>query len=783
MTVSRGPLAGFLVVELCDGPSVAFCAKQFAQWGADVVVLERTSGSPMRQAGPKSGEESLQWLYLSADKRSRELGPGAAELLLSADILLTDWPPSRLAAAGVDVSALRASNPALVVLVLSDYGEGPYAALKGSDLILQALTGYMSVNGEAKMPPLKAPASIIPYAVGMSCFVGVLAALWSRESAGVARTVEVAAIEAVASLMCLYTDTEYGGRLAQRRGGIGPPMLPCADGFISCAYGVDRGREAIAVALGLEHSSLPPPEALHGFLAARTVTWKREDLASILSELGAQCSVVNSLSDVVANSHLRERGFFETVNFRGRALKMPCPPVHMQAAQDFRELRLFDGWVPQRRRPNEEKSGATAKQPLEGVRVLDLTQAWLGPYAAWLLGILGADIVKIESPSRPDVWRGSLAPPPAAREGAHPWNVCPTFNSVNHGKRSLGLRLDTPEGREVLLRLVKDSDLLLENFTPRVMQNFGLGFDVLTQINEKLVMVSMSGYGQSGPYRDYRATGASVEPVAGWTALFGYPDGRPMTMGFYPLDPIAGLYMAATALIGLLARLTTGRGVRAEGSMFEVAAACIGEELLAAQLAASDTAPKGNRHRDMAPHGVFRCLGEDVWIAIAVRDDAEWLSLVDLLDDPWLRDDRLRALADRKLRESELEDVLASWAAVHDPGQAVAALEAAGIPAAAVKSPGAALEDEHLRSRHWFFELTHGDLGTHRYIGSPWRFSECEVTCRLPPPRLGEHSREILGSWLRLTEAEIEALEKRGVVGRVLELADADGLAIRRRSS
>jgi crotonobetainyl-CoA:carnitine CoA-transferase CaiB-like acyl-CoA transferase len=765
---------------LCDGPAVAFCAKQFAQWGADVVVLEAASGSPRRDAGPKSGSDSLQWLYLSANKRGHRLDPSAVGLLLDADVFLTDWPSSRLAGAGIDLTALKASNPALVALVLADFGEGPYAALQGSDLILQALTGYMWVNGEPEMPPLKAPASIVPYAVGLSCYVGALAALWSRARTGVARTVEVAAIEAVASLVCLYTDTAYGGRLAQRRGGIGPPMLPCADGFISCAYGVDRGREAIAVALGLEHSSLPPLEDLHDFLAERTVTWKCQELASALSELGAQCSVVNSLSDVVANSHLQEREFFEWVDFKGLPLKMPRPPVHMEGAQDFRDFRLFDGWAVQRQVP-KEKPEATAKRPLEGVRVLDLTQAWLGPYATWLLGILGAEIVKIESPSRPDVWRGSLAPPPAAREGAHPWNVCATFNSVNHGKRSLGLRLDTPHGKEALLRLVEDSDLLLENFTPRVMENFGLGFEVLTQTNEKLVMVSMSGYGQSGPYRDYRATGASVEPVAGWTALFGYPGGRPMTMGFYPLDPIAGLYMAATALTGLLGSLATGRGVRAEGSMFEVAAACIGEELLAAQVGGSDTPPKGNRHRDMAPHGVFRCLGDDAWIAIAVRDDGVWSSLVDVLDEPRLRDGRLGKAAYRKLRESELEEAIASWAGARDPGQAVAALQAAGIPAVVAKSPGAALEDEHLRSRHWFFELTHQDLGTHRYIGAPWRFSGCDLVCDLPPPRLGEHSREILVSRLRLPEREIQALERNGVVGRVLDLRDAEAPVPRRR--
>ncbi len=308
----------------------------------------------------------------------------------------------------------------------------------------------------------------------------------------------------------------------------------------------------------------------------------------------------------------------------------------------------------------------------------------------------------------------------------------------------------------------------MENYTPRVMDNFGLGYEALCRVNDDAIMVSFSGFGATGPYADFRAIGASTEMHAGWDSLQGYPDRPPIMLGAMFADAITGLQMASMALVAIEHRDRAGQGQKVEGSMFEAAVAYIGEELMRASLRPGETSRRVNRHPDMAPHGVFPCAGEDRWIAIAARDDADWRAFAEVsgLDRPeW------STAAGRVQDVEALESAISGWTAGQDAREVMLRLQKAGVPAGVVQTTAEVLEDEHFTANGWFIPMAHPDLGTHRQNGFPWRFSRTPPSVRVATPRLGEHSREVLAGELGLSAAEIEALFAEGVSGEVLEKA------------
>jgi crotonobetainyl-CoA:carnitine CoA-transferase CaiB-like acyl-CoA transferase len=809
-----GALSHLTVVELCDDVPGAACGRQFAAWGADVTVLEPPGGSALRRAAPwheaHEGEPtSLLWEYLAAGKRTRAVeagdgGTGAVALRLAerADVFITDWPAARLDAAGLSFSGLAHAAPGFVVLSVTPFGSGgPYADFQATDLILQALSGFMVLNGVPDREPLKAAGTMAMQALGVSAFVGALAALNERERSGRGQVVEVACFEALTSLVPLLR-SEYSGVDAVRQGGpvSGTFMFPCGDGFISLNPTGGRNWEDLLVALGADLAALPPelrgadvsPNATKRYIEEHAPSYSARDLFTRLNELRIACGLANGPADLLRDRQLEARGYFFDIDHpRLGKLRFPGPPARMSATPMAAPASVRsdrDVGHPSARpvpaAPTSRGGGGEGHAPpLAGVRVLDLTAAWLGTYATMLLADLGADLIKVESPSRPDVWRGANVPrraPPAAgspshwisyptNPDAHPWNVNANFNSVNRNKRSLALDLARAEGRDLFLRLVADADLVMENFTPRVMANFGLDYDTLRRVNPRLVMVSFSGFGSFGPYRDFRANGATTDTTCGWAALTGYRDGPPTMMGAMEADPTTGLQMAATALVALSHARRTGIGQHLDGSMFETCVGYIGEELLLAGLANENPRRDGNRHRAMVPHGVFPCAGEDEWIAIAVRDDRDWQALRAVAGgDMGFHDERLATQKGRQRYIDDLEDRLRRWTASWSAHELMRALQRGGVPAGVVQNYRQVLDDPQLTSRGWFEWITHPDMGNHRYNGFPWRFSRTPAVVHRPPPRVGEHSGVILREELDLSDEQIRHLFAQSVIDSVL---------------
>ena len=797
--ITATPLGHLRVLELGRDIPAAYCARQFALWGADVAVAEPAEGSPIRRmhpfATPPGGEaRSLVWDYVGAGKRSLDeaalRAPGALDRLLAAtDVLVTDLDDAALAGFGTSLEAIAAAHPDLVVVAISPFGRsGPFADLKGSDLVIQALTGYLSMNGLPDQPPLRAPGHIIGYAVGVSAFVGALATLFRRERGGRGGFLEVSGFETIAA-MVPYLRIQYLGGERRREGGTegGVRILPCADGFISIQTNHPGQRRTLAEALGIPIEEWP--KALYDgayrevvdrtvALASRyTAKMPLEEVFHAVQSRGIVCGKVQSVTELVTDPHLAARGFFQTLRHPDLGdLAFPGPAAHPEGFQAAapqpapRRARLSpDDLAWTSLAPGPCGAPASDPRPLAGLRVLDMTQAWIGPFAALALADLGAEVIKIESHLRPDVWRQASPSPVALGEiKAEAVNRSCYFNSVNRNKRSLALNLATPQGKDIFRQLTARADVVVENYTPQVMARFGLDYPELRKIQPDLVMCAFSGYGKTGPLADYKTNGSGIEAMAGWNDLHRYPGGPPVLMGFYPADPICGLQMAAMVLMGLIRRERGGGGSMIEGSMLEAAAGYIGEALLAAQLRGPPKA-QGGGDPDMAPSGVYPCAGEDRWIALSIPDDTAWRGLLSLPGRPaGLDDPAFATAAERLVARVALDETLGAWTRMQKAPALAAALQAAGVAAAVVRPCGEALACEHLAARDWFTPLTHPDLGEHRYNGFLWRLAGAPLTASRHPPRLGEHSEELLRELLGLTDTEIAVLKENDVTGAVL---------------
>ncbi len=401
-----------------------------------------------------------------------------------------------------------------------------------------------------------------------------------------------------------------------------------------------------------------------------------------------------------------------------------------------------------------------ADGPLRGTRILDLTHVWAGPLGTRILADLGAAVVKVEAPMGrgPRQYKGGLplggwlggAPP------AEPWNVNAIFVKLQRNKRSLALDLKTPAGRGAFLELVAVADVVIENFSARAMPELGLGYEALAAANPRIVYVTMPGFGASGPYRDRVAFGPTVEPMSGLTSVMGYGPEEPRNTAMALMDPITAVNAAAAVVDALRRRERTGKGALVEMSLHEGGVAFCGPWLLEHQLG-GDIRALGNRHPRMAPHGVYRCAGDDAWVALACRDVADWRALCRLLPG-------LPASADLAARiagHDAIDVALAAWTRRRAKQQAAEELQAAGVPAGPVNITPDMTADPQVRARGFFVPL---EPGPTPMPGNPVKMAGIDSADWTPCPRLGADNRAVLADWLGYDAARIDALEAAGVL-------------------
>lgn len=399
--------------------------------------------------------------------------------------------------------------------------------------------------------------------------------------------------------------------------------------------------------------------------------------------------------------------------------------------------------------------------PLEGVRVADFTWVWAGPFCTLQLAHLGAEVIRVESSVRPCVTR-MLPPWPEGQPGL---NRSGYFNQYNQGKYSLALDLKLPEAVAVAKDLVRHCDIVCENFAAGVMDRLGLGYEELRAVRPDIIMISMSGYGATGPESGYVSYGPAQVPLSGLSSLTGYRGYPPMHVGVSYGDPTAGLHAAFAALAALWHREQTGEGQFIDLSQWETTIAVIPEGIIEYAWHGMQPERNGNRDPLMVPHGIFRCAGEQRWVAIAARDDAEWKQLARAIGrDDLANDESLASLTGRLRAVDEIELAIEQWTTQHSPQEVTAILQSAGVAAFPCYDSRDLAEDQHLRAEGFFVELDHPEVGRKLHLGIPWKLSATPCSIRRPAPLLGEHTDYVLGTILGYDRQRIDELRDSGVL-------------------
>ncbi|MCS6925422.1 MAG: CoA transferase [Candidatus Binatia bacterium] len=402
-----------------------------------------------------------------------------------------------------------------------------------------------------------------------------------------------------------------------------------------------------------------------------------------------------------------------------------------------------------------------SKPPLSGIRVADFCWAWAGPYGALQLAHLGAEVIRIESTTR--MCPSRLIPPWAENERGI--NRAGYFNQYNQGKRSITLNLKKPEGVEIAKRLVAKSDIVMENFAAGVMDKMGLGYEALRAVKPDIIMASLSGYGATGPEKEYVSYGPPQVALSGMSSLTGYPGGPPMQAGFSYGDPNGGVHGTFAILCALIHRQRTGEGQYIDLSQREACAMLLPEALMDFVMNGTQPPRMGNRDPYMAPHGVFRCRGEDRWVSLAVRDEAEWHRFCAVIGQRELASDpRFATLAARKENEEELERIVTHWTQQHTAEEVTQQLQQAGIPAYPSLDGRDMLANPHVSARGFFVELEHPEVGIRRHLGIPWKMSRTPCEVRRPAPCLGQDTDYVLQEIVGLDPRDIAALREKEVL-------------------
>ena len=422
--------------------------------------------------------------------------------------------------------------------------------------------------------------------------------------------------------------------------------------------------------------------------------------------------------------------------------------------------------------------------PLAGIRVVDLSRVFAMPYVGAYLADLGAEVIKIDTHHAAfvDTTRTLTGPYPNNEPGEDFWNRAGTFQTLNRGKRSITLDLRSEDGIRRLLDLIAISDVVLENFTPRVSRRFGLDYANLREVRPDLVLVSNTGYGHSGPWSAFGAMASALEPTHGSGAFMGYlepgDDGRltgsptPNKIGNSYTDFLACWSAQLAILSALYRRALTGKGVWVDLAMYQTGVSFFGEGLLDFAFNGRRTRRLGNRHPSRSPHGCYPCRGVDCWVALSVRDDEDWGALCKAIGQPSLAFES--RFADPVIwyeNQDELDTIIAEWTSDKTQDEVVTTLQEHGVPAAPVQNAAQLLRDAHLRERGFFEEVAFpqsSDMGSSTLLGRGWRLSGAEVKARGPAPDMGEANEYVLGRMLGLSQGEIQRLRKEQVIGEQL---------------
>ena len=707
-------LEDIVVVDRTAEIAGPYCSKLMLDAGAEVVKVE-PAPDPLR-----AWRSGGLYEYLNAGKRIvAESDVADPQLVVTTD--------------RHEVVSLRAAHPDAVVVSITPFGcDGPFVDLPYTEFTLQAMCGSTGSRGLPERPPLAPGGRLGEWVTGTYAAVAAIAAL----RLGRGTHVDVSMLDCMTVTMATYPSVFASFTGWPPMSGTGrsievPSIEPTSDGYVVFTTNSAQQFEDFLIMIErpdlIEDAELRTAmnrfkrraeflEAVHGWTTKRT----SQDVLDAAGMFRIPSGPVLNGATVAEFEHFRVRGVFEQAD----GFRQPRVPYTITRGEP--------------REPTTPPPSPTL--PLEGIRILDCTAWWAGPSASHVLACLGADVIKVESITRPDLMRFTTTRPGGVEQW---WEWGALFHAVNVDKRGVTIDLTRPEGVELFERLAGTADALVENYTPRVMEQFGLGWERLHEVNPDLVMVRMPAFGLDGPWRDRTGFAQTMESVTGMAWLTGYEDGPP-TLVRGACDPLAGLHAVFATFLALRDREQHGGGRHVEAVMVEAALRVAAEQLIEYDRTGTVLTRTGNGAHGVVAQDAYRCAGQDSWVAITVENDEQM--------------DACRAVIGA--------EGIDEWCSSRDAEDVARELLKVGVPAAVVIAGRDVAHNEQLRHRGLFEVEDHAVTGRHEIPTMPFRLTGIDGWLRRPSPTLGEHNDEVLGEVA--TAEELDALRSAGVIGERL---------------
>jgi len=760
-------VSGVRVIELASGIAGSYCGRLLSDFGADVAKVEWASDAD-RAGGRPHREPSGMGLYLNRGKDvvAVDLASAAgrqefAHLVGDADVLVEDLPPGQLRRLGLGPEQLRAAAPRLLIASVTPFGQdGLHADWKGDEFTSFHGSGWAynfpsHIVPSLDHPPLNAPSRAAGFLAGEVVATAVLAGLLSAQRSGVGAHLDISLQEALAAdNQSKYNASAVGpesvGRTVSDTPGTAVvSLLPCADGWIAVSARENRQWERWTALIGGSWAGDPRLtsrsdrerewEWLYPLMAERTRPHRKADLVRRAQEAGVPCLPFGTAAELLQSPQFAERGFFVDCELpSGSSIRIPGRPYRWTAGPP-------PAVPPEPAEPDREHDPG---KPLAGVRVVDFSWVLSGPICTKYLAALGAEVIKIETRTRPDL---------STRN--------PAWEAVNLGKRSFTVDLKTEEGRDLVRQLVAKSDVVVENFSTGVMERLGFGYPELQALNPGIIVASSSSFGRTGPDRSLVAYGTLIQCFTGWAQLSSYPDEVPRSAGGVWADPLLGVLETTLVLAALWRRARTGAGCYLDVSLAEATLAAMPEAILSWELERRQPEPRGNRDPVHAPQGCYPTSTKDGWVAVTVHDDEEWRALAGVMDLTELADlDGLRTAEGRAADHDRIDKAIAAWTSQRTSAEVVESLQQAGIAAAPTMRQNELREDEHLRARRFFIEAPTSSGQPRQVPALGWLLDGRRLAPAGPAPELGAANDHVLREILGLPSAACADLVDRRVI-------------------
>lgn len=787
-------LSDIRVVDFSSGIAGPYASKLFADAGADVIKVEAANGDWMRRHASsadllkKRPGDAAFFQYLNASKRSvtgSPADPAIRQLIASADLVIEDFHDDSESYRALDIPSLRRQYPRLVILSITPFGHnGPYSMRAATEFTIQAECGSIGMRGLSTEEPYMAGGRTTDFIGATYGAVAALAALRGVEQHGQGEHIDFSLAEVMNIASTIYLDLVFSL--------MGRPHLPgpfrnlevpsieqTKDGWVGFTTSsrqqfndflvmIEKGEwlgdEELASHWSRQFRMKEWNEAVRAWTTQRT-TQEIIDLAVLFR---IPVAPVNNGKTVLEHEQFKARGVFEK-NPAGDFLQ-PRPPYRLNGGRlrtpsPAPKLGEHNGSI-ESRKPRAAGSDPV-DLPLKGIRVLDATAWWAGPAATQMMATLGADVIHVESIQRFDGLRGVVAMP----GGDDWWEKGHVWNGVNTNKRGLTLDLNQKEGIDTLKALIKCCDVIIENFSPRVFENFGLTKELVQELNPKAIFVRMPAFGLDGPWRDYIGFAQTMEQMSGLAWLTGHVADQPRIQRG-PCDPLSGMHAAFAILTALAERDHSGNGQFLECTMVEGALNVAAEQVVEYTAYGHVMNREGNRSPYAAPQGLYACKAvapEENYLALSVETDAQWQGLVQALGSPdWARQEKLATHEGRRAHHDEIDTHLKAWLADKDAIAVVELLQSKQVPSATLMDARSSYNYTPFAARHFYEEVDHPVIGKHFIAGTPFRFVSRgdKPWITRYAPTLGQHNHDVLKELLGLSADEIANLEQKQVIGK-----------------